>query len=596
MGHRERLEICPLWALLCLALLPGFVYCSQKNHKYEDKEKVNLWVNKVGPYNNPQETYNYYYLPFCKRHPTLKAQHSWGGLGEVLQGNELINSQLDLTFKENSSGADICSMTLDERKAKVFEDAIRRQYWFELFMDDLPIWGFVGELKKDGAGVEHAYIYTSKRFDISYNKDKIIQVNLTTADPVLVAVGAKLNFRYTVNWTPTKTPFTRRFERYLDYTFFEHKIHWFSLVNSFMMVLFLTGLVAIILMRTLRKDYARYARSAADALDAESLERDFSEESGWKLVHGDVFRPPQRLTLLAASVGTGVQLVFLCMAVILLTIAGSFFEERGTILTCFIIAYALTSFIGGYVSGGLYARHEGRQWIRTMLLTASLFPGLCFGIAFGLNTIAIFYHSLAAVPFGYIMAVLLLWGFISFPLCLIGTVIGRNWNSIPNYPCRVKRIPSPIPDKHWYLRPWAICMAGGLLPFGSIFIEMYFVFTSFWNYKVYYIYGFLLLVVLILLVVTVCVTIVGTYFLLNAENYHWQWTAFGMSASTSFYVFLYSVHYFIFKTKMTGLFQTCFYFGYTSMFCLGLALLCGAVGYMAAAAFVRTIYRNVKCD
>jgi hypothetical protein len=25
---------------------------------------------------------------------------------------------------------------------------------------------------------------------------------------------------------------------------------------------------------------------------------------------------------------------------------------------------------------------------------------------------------------------------------------------------------------------------GGLLPFGSIFIEMYFVFTSFWNYKV----------------------------------------------------------------------------------------------------------------
>ncbi len=32
------------------------------------------------------------------------------------------------------------------------------------------------------------------------------------------------------------------------------------------------------------------------------------------------------------------------------------------------------------------------------------------------------------------------------------------------------------------------------------------------------------------------------------------------------------------------------------MFCTGLALLCGAVGYMGASAFVRTIYRNVKCD
>lgn len=69
-----------------------------------------------------------------------------------------------------------------------------------------------------------------------------------------------------------------------------------------------------------------------------------------------------------------------------------------------------------------------------------------------------------------------------------------------------------------------------------------------------------------------------------------------MSASTAGYVFLYSVHYFLYKTKMTGFFQTCFYFGYTTMFCLGLSLVCGAVGYLGAAAFVRTIYRNVKCD
>merc|ERR1712106_239702 len=46
-------------------------------------------------------------------------------------------------------------------------------------------------------------------------------------------------------------------------------------------------------------------------------------------------------------------------------------------------------------------------------------------------------------------------------------------------------------------------------PFGSIFIEMYFIFTSFWAYKIYYVYGFMLLVFLILLTVTVCVTIVS---------------------------------------------------------------------------------------
>jgi hypothetical protein len=56
------------------------------------------------------------------------------------------------------------------------------------------------------------------------------------------------------------------------------------------------------------------------------------------------------------------------------------------------------------------------------------------------------------------------------------------------------------------------------------------------------------------------------------------------------------VHYFVFKTHMTGLLQTAFYFGYTAMFCAGLSLMCGAVGYWGAAGFVRTIYRNVKCD
>lgn len=64
--------------------------------QYQADDPVTLWVNKVGPYNNPQETYNYYTLPFC--HPPGEAGHKWGGLGEVLGGNELINSQIDIKY------------------------------------------------------------------------------------------------------------------------------------------------------------------------------------------------------------------------------------------------------------------------------------------------------------------------------------------------------------------------------------------------------------------------------------------------------------------------------------------------------------------
>lgn len=41
---------------------------------------------------------------------------------------------------------------------------------------------------------------------------------------MLVKNGASLTFTYSVNWYPTNVPFNRRFERYLDYSFFEHKV------------------------------------------------------------------------------------------------------------------------------------------------------------------------------------------------------------------------------------------------------------------------------------------------------------------------------------------------------------------------------------
>lgn len=479
-----------------------------------------------------------------------------------------MDSQLDIRFRTEKGTTSICSQTLSADEAVQLQKAVARHYWYELFIDSLPVWGFVGPPPEHTEEVDARYVYTHKTFDVAYNGEHIIHVNLTSDNPVRVEPGARFDFTYSVNWVESEIDFDDRFQRYLDYSFFEHQIHWFSVFNSFMMVVFLLGLVSMILLRTLRKDYARY--TVKDREDLESLERDMNEETGWKLVHGDVFRSPAMLELFAAVIGTGVQLAALVLLTIVITIAGELHVERGTIVTVFIVFYALTSLLGGYVSGGLYSKHDGRSWIQAMLLTANLFPLTVAAIAFTLNTIAIFYHSMAAVPFGTIVIVFLIWVFVSCPLCLLGTIIGRNWAGGSNNPCRVKRIPSPIPRRPWYLSPVPIAVMGGLLPFGSIFIEMYFVFSSFWNYKVYYVYGFFLLVFLILLMVTACITIVATYFLLNAENYHWQWTSYGAGASTSLYVFLYSVHYFAAKTKMTGFFQTSFYFGYTLIFCVGL--------------------------
>lgn len=54
-------------------------------------------------------------------------------------------------------------------------------------------------------------------------------------------------------------------------------------------------------------------------------ERDLGDEYGWKQVHGDVFRTPEHLTAFSALIGTGYQLAFVCLCVILFVIMGDLY-------------------------------------------------------------------------------------------------------------------------------------------------------------------------------------------------------------------------------------------------------------------------------
>ncbi|KAL6265127.1 transmembrane 9 superfamily member 3 [Pogonomyrmex barbatus] len=587
--HRGRQLLC----LLALGLLALPTRADEHTHVYEDGDEVVLWMSTVGPYHNRQETYSYYSLPFCTGTKNV-INHYHETLAEALQGIELKFSGLDIEFKEDISKTEYCQISLNEESQKAFAYAIKNQYWYQMYIDDLPIWGVVGEMENnDGIAVADSYyIYAHKKFDIGYNGKQIVDVNLTSDNKVKLVQGARIPFSYEVNWKKSNIKFEDRFDKYLDPNFFQHRIHWFSIFNSFMMVIFLVGLVSMILMRTLRKDYARYSRDE----EMDDMERDLGDEYGWKQVHGDVFRPASHAMLFSALIGAGYQVTVVVLSVIIFAILGELYTERGSMLSTAIFVYAATSPINGYAGGGLYARMGGRVWIKQMILSAFMLPLMVCGTAFFINFIAMYYHASRAIPFGSMVAVTCICIFVILPLTLVGTILGRNLAGTPDAPCRVNAVPRPIPEKKWFMEPLVIIMLGGILPFGSIFIEMYFVFTSFWAYKIYYVYGFMLLVFVILMIVTVCVTIVCTYFLLNAEDYRWQWTSFLAAASTAGYVYIYSFYYFFFKTKMYGLFQTAFYFGYMALFSLALGIMCGTVGYIGTNAFVRKIYSTVKID
>eukprot|EP01126_Amoeba_proteus_P050732 TRINITY_DN6017_c0_g2_i3.p1 TRINITY_DN6017_c0_g2~~TRINITY_DN6017_c0_g2_i3.p1 ORF type:complete len:478 (+),score=64.64 TRINITY_DN6017_c0_g2_i3:421-1854(+) len=471
---------------------------------------------------------------------------------------------------------------------EAFLKAVTNDYWFEFFFDGLPIWGWVGEVSE-----KVPFIYSHYEITVRYNDDRIIEVKLEERDPMEVTKDGNLYFFYSVTWEPTSEPFEARFDKYLDNKFFEHQVHWFSLFNSCMMVIFLVAVVAVILMRTLKKDLARFNKNIDDSEDPSFT------ESGWKQVSGDVFRQPPYLALFAALIGSGTQLITLVFFLISLAIIfyhNHPFSRQGTIVTTFVFLYSLTSLVGGYVSGYYYKENNGKDWKRCMILTASLFPAVVVIVSVSLNFIALYYNSLAHIPLGTMLVVLLLWVFVVLPLTLCGTLLGRNLGHDEKKTRWVTPTPKSIPEKQPYQKLWVHLVVGGILPFGSIFIEMYFVFTAFWQSKYYYVFGFLLLVYIILILVSICSSIISTYFLLNSEDYRWQWVSFASSASTAGYVYLYAIYYFVNRTKMTGFFQTCFYFGYMGMFCCGLALLTGAIGFLGSRMFVKKIFNYLHVD
>jgi transmembrane 9 superfamily protein 3 len=307
--------------VLCasLCLLSWTTVADEHNHLYNDKEEVVLWMNTVGPYHNRQETYSYFSLPFCEG-PKRDISHYHETLGEALQGVELVFSGLDIDYKVDGAKSQYCEVTLTNEKYQAFVYAVKNHYWYQMYIDDLPIWGIVGEIEK---GDEGYYMWTHKKFDLGYNGKNIVDVNLTSEVKVQLKPDIKIPFTYEVKWQQSTVKYADRFDKYLDPNFFQHRIHWFSIFNSFMMVIFLVGLVSMILMRTLRKDYARYSKED----DVDEMERDLGDEYGWKQVHGDVFRPATHPVLFSALIGSGYQMAFVALCTITIAILGELYTE-----------------------------------------------------------------------------------------------------------------------------------------------------------------------------------------------------------------------------------------------------------------------------
>ncbi|EPY85024.1 transmembrane 9 superfamily member 4 precursor [Camelus ferus] len=656
------------WSLLLLSLtcdtgafyVPGVAPINFHQNDPVEIKAVKLTSSRT------QLPYEYYSLPFCQPSKiTYKAEN----LGEVLRGDRIVNTPFQVLMNSEKKCEVLCSqsnkpVTLTVEQSRLVAERITEDYYVHLIADNLPVATRLelysnreGDDKKKEKDVqfEHGYrlgftdvnkiylhnhlsfilyyhredleedrehTYRVVRFEVIPQSIRLEDLKADEKSSCTLPEGTnsspqeidptkenQLYFTYSVHWEESDIKWASRWDTYL--TMSDVQIHWFSIINSVVVVFFLSGILSMIIIRTLRKDIANYNKEddivrglgwGGMDLEREGSWEDTMEESGWKLVHGDVFRPPQYPMILSSLLGSGIQLF--CMILIVIYLSSTINlpyvhttseaacqrfvamlgmlspSSRGALMTTACFLFMFMGVFGGFSAGRLYRTLKGHrwkkgafctsvsspeepeqnlglQWVPHMFSTNNPQPGLR-----GLWSLMV---RCLQVPFPTMVALLCMWFGISLPLVYLGYYFGFRKQPYDN-PVRTNQIPRQIPEQRWYMNRFVGILMAGILPFGAMFIELFFIFSAIWENQFYYLFGFLFLVFIILVVSCSQISIVMVYFQLCAE------------------------------LDIVEFIPSLLYFGYTALMVLSFWLLTGTIGFYAAYMFVRKIYAAVKID
>ncbi|KIR60196.1 endosomal P24A protein [Cryptococcus bacillisporus CA1873] len=623
-----RSTLTALATLLSLSSTAAFYLPGSAPRDYLEGEKIDVFVNTLTPMLNSKLksliSYDYYDSRFHFCSPEGGPERQPESLGSILFGDRILSSPYEIRMLENSTCQKLCQASVPKEDAAFINERIREDYGLNLLIDGLPS----SEMRRDSkTGETFLDAQGFNLGDDELNPDKpalnnhydiYIQYHMRDEDHFRVVgvlvypstvnsmvagstepdcfnkhpfylseeTGNEFFYTYSVSFLESDIPWGLRWDAYLHV--FDPRIHWFSLINSLIIAGFLVFMVGMVLLRSISRDIHRY--------NAVDLSDEVQEDYGWKLVHGEVFRLPQRPMLLSVMVGNGIHLIMMCIVTLVFALFGFLSpSNRGSLATVLLICWTFFGCVSGYASARTYTTLGGEQWKTNLILTAVLFPTVVFTIIGMLNFFLIFASASGAVPFGTILAVLLLWFLISAPLSVAGYFYGMKHGAFIN-PVRVASIPRQIPPKPWYLSTWPAAILGGILPFGAAFVELYFVLSSLFGNRAYYAFGFLFLTFVIVALTTATVTVLFVYFLLCAEEYRWHWRAFLIGGGSAFWLFAYGVWYWASRLYLNGFTSVVLYFGYLFLVSLLDFLIGGSIGYVATYFMLRRLYTSIRVD
>lgn len=554
--------------------------------------------------------------------PTAPSSHR--NIGQVLTGDMLVDSGMSVVVQQDKPCTIVCSRHLKPVEAARLEKRIVGRYRAQLFLDGLPVIDNApksrGRLRsRTGLQLGNAkvsksvVVYNHFKFTVYYSKSAlendrihVVQfdvlpesIHMDFAEPGAeckpqatpteqtpqMAVSQAISFSYSVKWIQTDTAFMTHWDAYTGTNASESKVHWYSILNVFSLVLVQSLLLWYLFVRAVRRDIVSY--------NQEDLLGD-REDSGWKLVSGDVFRPPRGAVALSVLVGNGFQLLCMTFASLLLAMVGMISPgSRGMLITLLIGFFVFFASINGMVTASLIKFFRRRSW-QAILLTSMALPGFMLAVYLALNFIHLGSHAASSLPFTTLFYLLALWLLVSVPLCFTGAVVG--FNTVMDAPVKVNSIPRTIPPQPWYMKGITSYVVFAIVPFGASYVELQSIFSSVWLGAGYHMFGFLTIALGLILTITAQFSIFSTYYQLSLLNYHWWWRSFFVSASYGVWLMAYCVFYYLFVSLVKGFWGAVLYFGYMTLACLITSLIFGAIGFVASLTFVRIVYSSIKVD
>lgn len=361
MWFKDRISLFSSLFLAAAPLSSAFYLPGVTATSYDEGQAVPLYVNHLTPGIAGQDdqlhsvfSYDYYHPAFRFCRPKDEPKDVRESLGSILFGDRIQTSPFELRMGINETCKAACEeASFDARSAKFTNRRAMQGYNINWLVDGLPAAqrnvetvtqsefyspGFalgiandngvpnlnnhydilidfhrVGFGTKDKFRVVGVLVQPESRSTSRALDDGTAQCGAVGDPPIALSEDGDtgVTYTYSVYWRESPTAWATRWDKYLHV--YDPKIHWFSLINSAVFVVFLVGMVSMILLRALKKDIARYNR--LDMINLEDLdgtsaavEDGIQEDSGWKLVHGDVFRCPKSPLLLSVLVGNGAQL------------------------------------------------------------------------------------------------------------------------------------------------------------------------------------------------------------------------------------------------------------------------------------------------